>query len=190
MNRNRIKSEETAFNFNKQIAKKINSVIEPLGKIVPITNFSYLRFYEDGRLLHLQPDHCLLEYLLDNKFNAQGLKNENLKIAVQETVKSKHYLWPSNSNDDLSLFLSTFGLKNTMSVITKNNAYIESLTLSNSLDDAAGYNLNKEYKEIYDHFRFFFIDKINSIIDFNDKSIYFQSTLFDYYTEDSGFVHE
>ena len=175
------KSDEYAFQFNSKIEKKIKSIIAPLEAIIPITNFSYLRFYDDGRLLHIQPDQLLLKHLLDNNYNNQGLKNESLREAVRETVVSSHFLWPQDSKDDLSRFLQGFGLKNTMSLITKNEPYLESLTFSNSMDEKLGNKLNVHSKDIYNHFHSYFLEKINSIIDFSDKDIYFKSTLYDYY---------
>jgi len=181
---NQKKIDKIAFQFNSQISKKVRSIIAPLETIIPITNFSYLRFYDDGQLLHIQPDQSLLEHLLKSNFNNQGLKNKKLKEAVKETVVSSQYVWPTDNKDDLSRFLSTFGIKNTMSVITKNTDYLESLTFSNPLDEELGRELHIHNNELYQHFRAYFIDKINDVIDFNDKDIYFKSTLCDYYKED------
>lgn len=181
MTQDQKKIDQVAFQFNLQVEEKVRGIITPLETIIPITNFSYLRFYEDGRLLHIQPDKFLLKHLLESDFNNQGLKNEKLKEAVNKTVVSSQYIWPSNNQDDLSRFLSTFGIKNTMSIITKNTSFLESLTFSNSLDDKLGFDLNISNKDLYQHFRAYFLDKINDIIDFDDKNIYFQSTLYEYY---------
>ena len=181
MTQNQRKIDESAFQFNSEIEKKVRSIIEPLEKVLPITNFSYLRFHDDDRLLHIQSDKNLLQHLLESGFNKQTIKNEKLKLAMKGTINYRQYLWPDNSDDEISRFLSTFGIKNSVSIITKNDTYLDSLTFSYALDDKLGKNLHIFNKDFYKHFQAYFIDKINNIINFNDKDIYFKSTLHEYY---------
>ena len=146
---NQKEEDKRGYQFNLAVKSQMESIIEPLKQILPITNFSYLRFYDDNRLLHIQPNQDLLKHLLKSNFNNQGLKNEKLHQAVQNTDTQSQFIWPSDSRDDLSRFLYTFDLKNTMSIITKKDSYIESLTFSNSLEEKEGADLNTNNKDIY-----------------------------------------
>jgi len=170
-----------ACQFNIAIKNQVANIVEPLEKLLPITNFSYLRFYDDNKLLHIQPNHELLETLLQSNYNDQGLKNEKLRKVVQDTVTESQFIWPSNSPDDLSRFLYKFGLNNTMSIITKKDSYIESLTFSNSLDENSGIELYVKHKDVYKHFYHYFLNRLEDFVDFSDKDIYFQTTLNEYY---------
>ena len=166
-------ADETAFQFNDQIEKKVRSIISPLNEIVPLSSFCFVRFYDDGRLLHIQPDKLSLENLLDMNFHDQGLKNDGLKDAISQTVVSSQYIWPQKNQDELARFFSQFGIKNQASIIAKHDSYFDALNLSNSLDDTAGQEMNISNSELYKHFYAYFIEKMNDIIDYSEKDIYF-----------------
>ena len=46
-------NDTQGYQFNLAIRNQVNSIIEPLKKLLPITNFSYVRIYDDNRLLHI-----------------------------------------------------------------------------------------------------------------------------------------
>jgi hypothetical protein len=175
-------NDTQGYQFNLAIRNQVNSIIEPLKKLLPITNFAYVRIYDDNRLLHIQPNQELLEQLLENDFNNEGLKNEKLRQTVQKLRGTNQLIWPNDLQDEVSQTLYAFRLKNMTSMITKKDSYIESLTFSNSLDQKAGGNFNLKHKDVYKHFYYYFLNKIYDLVDFNDQDIYFKSSLSKYYS--------
>jgi hypothetical protein len=178
--------DKAGFQFNESIANKINTILKPMNESFSITNFSYLRFYSDGRLLHLQPDLHLLKILLENNFNNKGLENPNLRKAVQNLQHKSQYCWPPSSNDPLSQLLGQHGIGNSMSMLAQTKEYLDSWTFSTTTDNSEIRALYAKNKDIFSHFIAYFNEKINDTIHFEEKDIYFHSSLYEYYYGNEG----
>lgn len=176
-----LEKDKDAVQFNEVISGQIKDLTKPMVDLFSITSFSYLRFFNDGRLLHIQPDLKLLKLLLENNFNHEGLKNPNLKKVVRDLKGSQQYCWPSSSRDPLSLLLGQHGIGNSMSVLSRKKTHLDSWTFSTTLDNSDVKTLYSNNKDIFSHFVAYFSEKFQNMYNPKEKGIYFDSSLYKYY---------
>lgn len=127
------KNNLIALDFARAIAPCLKQLADPLFLNTPITNFSYLRFNSDGRVINIATDVSWIEHRFTENVKYQILFAEQL--GNNELDKPYIYLWPNKVNSKVLGALHTYGIWNGCNIYIPQRDKIEVYSFSNRSED-------------------------------------------------------
>ncbi len=170
------KPEIAMIDYNLSIRNKILDVCKPLFDNFGITYFEFDQICNDGRVFYISTDKKWLQFSLENRmFHDEDHVN---LCSIAKTRKYRYALWDKLKLGDAPLLSNYFhhdiwnGL--TINEIEENsfNTYSFATTKNNtSLNSFFINNL-----PLFDHFIFYFKQKLKLILDEENKKLFFNAT--------------
>lgn len=162
------KMNRSACEFVQKTQEEFDRICEPLFKNFPITIFSYMKIFEDGRYFSLNSNLKWQEHRFKNiHTNGDFFSKEAQKVTENQT---RQFLWPQSPKDDFFIELYKFNICYGFSKNKRSKGFIESWSFAtdgNNENIEGFYIENLQYLE---HFINYFMVKAAHLIDVTDSS--------------------
>ena len=121
---------EGAYSFHASILPDLKKTILPLFHSTPLTQFCYMRFFEDGRYIML----CTHDtwYKFQFKYVRDNGIEFNLPLQSCNNKRFTKYVWPKDIKDSLIHNIKSHGMINGITVFMRGEKYVDSWTFSSN----------------------------------------------------------
>ncbi|MBY0500647.1 MAG: helix-turn-helix transcriptional regulator [Alphaproteobacteria bacterium] len=155
--------------YNHSIEDRLKQICAPLFNNFKITTFAYLKFLEDGKILHITTNHDWLTfYTKNNLFNDVNRYINEINNIPENGIG--YYLRTSAVSNNFNEVLEKFGLWHGMSIYMRYPKYTESWCFATLSDNHQISDLYLNHMNILEHFILYFKSKAFDLISHSDKN--------------------
>ncbi len=168
-------SDFLPLHYNESVLPALRDICSPLFSSFGFTTFAYLRFLNNGKLLHVSTNHDWLQfYAGQNLFNdVERYKNEINSIPENGIG---YFLRSTKVSPDFASLLEKFDLWHAISIYIRHPNYCESYCFATVADNHQIHDLYHNNMDILKHFILYFKSKGHTWLDHSDSAKLFTTT--------------
>ena len=132
-----------ALNYARSMVPAMNILAEPLFSNTLISNFSYLKFHQDGSVINLTTDINWIDYRFTENIKYKILFESDLQNITLD--KPYMYLWPNEVNNKLLGALHNYGIWNGCNIYIPSMNQIEVFSFVDGANNPLINGAGREY---------------------------------------------
>jgi len=153
--------------YSKSMIPIMKEISAPLFEHTKITNFSYLKFNDDGTVLNLTTDERWIQFRFEEKIKFRILFKDHLPEAKYNVPYT--YLWPRNTTDTLLGALHEYNIWNGCNIYIANLKHIEVFSFASSVENDSILNFYVNNLELLKAFIIYFKEQMMNMPDIKLK---------------------